>query len=100
MNYGVMELSALASALAIVAALTAYIARVSGSHKAHEDLCAQRYAAIEQHQAQAEKASDERHALFVKVSDERHKENLDRLGSIDGKLQRIIEAHMFRAESK
>jgi uncharacterized membrane protein YccC len=55
--------------------------------KAHEDLCAERYAAIEARSAQ-----------LVKASDDRHEENIERFHAInrhlerqDDKLDRLLE---------
>ncbi len=48
-------------------------------HKAHEDVCAERYQRIEQ-----------THALLVKTTDERHEETRDALTSIDEKLTTIL----------
>lgn len=48
-------------------------------HQAHEDICGERYASIE-----------EKHAQIVKVSDERHKENLERLNRMEHKIDQLL----------
>lgn len=50
------------------------------NHDSHERICEERYQRIA-----------DAHEQLVRVSDERHKENRDRLQSIDGKVDRLLE---------
>lgn len=71
-----------------MAAAIAWLVRLQSRQQGHEDLCAERYKAIEQSSEQ-----------LVKVSDERHSENRDRLDGIDrrmGDLDRKVDLVLQR----
>lgn len=74
-----VDLWQLIGALSVFAATVAWLVALQGRHKAHEDLCARRYAQIEA-----------THAQLVKVSDERHAENRDWLERLDEKMDILL----------
>jgi hypothetical protein len=53
---------------------------VAQEHAAHEDLCSERYAAIER-----------QHVERTKLIDERHKENRERFDRLESKLDRLLD---------
>jgi len=74
------ELYPLVAVAVVAIGLVVWFIRIKTRQESHEDLCAERYAAIEA-----------RHAQLVKVSDERHRENRERLAGMDDKLDRLLE---------
>lgn len=69
---------------------SADVATLKSEHKAHEDICALRYQAIEQRAASLERRIDERHVALEKATDDRHRETRDRFDSIESKLDRLL----------
>ena len=75
-----VDIWALLGGLAVLASAIAWLVKLQSRQQGHEDLCAERYKAIEA-------SSDQ----LVKVSDERHAENRERLENLDERIGHVDE---------
>lgn len=74
----------------LAAALRAEQGRLQSEHDAHEDICALRYAGIEQSQRALTQRLDERHQALVQATDDRHRENRANFSELASKLDRLL----------
>lgn len=79
-----------------IARLKGRLSEIEHAHEKHEDICGQRWKALQDSNQKLEKRIDERHVQSVAMMDQRHTENVARFNRFETMLVELLTRHNMR----